>query len=174
MSAPALSADPPPDVTQGRVSLVKSSHHRRSAMRISTAFPSKYLKASDIPDGREAHVKIDMVQLESMETTGDEKPVMYFIDREKGLVLNKTNADALSAALGDDTEQWRGVPIVLFATTTAFGGRTVPCLRVRVSRRPLGPALAPAGLAPAPQDDIAATNHQLNGEGNADQADIPF
>ena len=59
-------------------------------------FPASTSRLSDIPDGREAHVKIDMVQMESMETTGDEKPVLYFIDREKGLVLNKTNADAIS------------------------------------------------------------------------------
>ena len=137
-------------------------------MRISSAFPSKYLKASDIPDGREAHVKIDTVQMESMETTGDEKPVVYFVDKEKGLVLNKTNADAISVAYGDDTEQWHGMPIILFATTTSFGGRTVPCLRVRVPRRPAGGALTPAPPVAAPPTATA------NEEGDAVQGDIPF
>lgn len=48
-------------------------------MRISSAFSSKYLRASDIPDGRDAHVKIGTVQLEQMEQGGggDEKPVVY-------------------------------------------------------------------------------------------------
>jgi len=130
-------------------------------MRISSAFPSKYLKSSDIPDGREAHVKIDTVQMESMETTGDEKPVAYFIDREKGLVLNKTNADAISIAYGDDTAAWHGQPIVLFATTTSFGGRTVPCLRVRV----------PRVLAPSATQETAITDNSDAAVGNSE---VPF
>lgn len=133
-------------------------------MRISSAFPSKYLKASDIPDGREVHLKIDTVQIESMETTGDEKPVLYFIDREKGLVLNKTNADAIASVMGDDTDQWRGKPIILFATTTSFGGRTVPCLRVRVPR-PSAP-VEPSGYS-VPLSDLVETPTTAD-------SDVPF
>ena len=133
----------------------KSRRNKDLTMRISNAFPSKYLRASDIPDGREAHVKIDRVQLESMETTGDEKPVLYFIDRKKGLVLNRTNADQIASAYGDDTESWHGQPIILFITSTSFNGRTVPCLRVRIPRR--GTAVAqetPIADSSVGDDDI--------------------
>lgn len=104
-------------------------------MKISAAFPSKYLKASDLPDGRDVRVVIEDVRMELMEQTGDEKPVCYFQGKDRGLVLNVTNASTISTAYGDDTEEWYGKPIILFATTTSFGGRTVPCLRVRVPRQ---------------------------------------
>lgn len=140
-------------------------------MRVSAMFPSKYLKASDIPDGREAHVKVDVVHLELMEQTGEEKPVCYFLDREKCLVLNQTNAKTIGDAFGDDTEEWHGKSVVLFSTTTNFGGRMVPCIRVRVPRQ--APAEQPAPVATT--DDMAAANHSLMTEGDANQTDdIPF
>jgi hypothetical protein len=141
-------------------------------MRISSAFPSKYLKATDL-NGREAHVKIDTVKVESMETSGDEKPVLYFIGKDRGLVLNKTNAEALSTALGDETEAWHGKSVVLFESTTSYGGRTVPCLRVRVPRQqPPQPAAVPQPVAPV--DDLPPANAAFNAEGDAAQDDIPF
>ena len=139
-------------------------------MRISSVFPSRFLKASDLPDGRDVRVVIDDVQMEMMEQQNEEKPVCYFQGKDRGLVLNVTNATTISAVLGDDTEAWRGQSIVLFSSTTSFGGRVVPCIRVRVPR-PAAPVPQPA---PAPQDDLEAANHQLMAEGDADQADIPF
>lgn len=139
-------------------------------MNIFSAFPSKYLKASDIPPGREAFVKINTVQMEAMETSGDEKPVAYFINREKGLVLNVTNSNTIADAYSPDTETWHGQPVVLFSTTTSFGGKQVPCLRVKI---PPKPATAPVP-APVPQNDLDAANAQLNEEGDASQTDIPF
>lgn len=103
-------------------------------MRISSAFPSKYLKASDIPEGREIALQIDDVRMENMEQSRDEKPVLYFIDKTKGLVLNVTNGNTLADVYGDDTDAWHGKPVVLFSSTTSFQGKNVPCLRVRIPR----------------------------------------
>ena len=67
-------------------------------MRVSAAFPSPYLKASDL-QGRRIPVKILRVEMQEL---GDElKPVVYFEGKAKGLVLNKTNANTISAAKGD-------------------------------------------------------------------------
>jgi hypothetical protein len=53
-----------------------------------------------------------------MEMIGDdERPILYFGGKEKGLALNKTNANTIANVFGDDTEDWRGGEIVLFETT---------------------------------------------------------
>ena len=132
-------------------------------MRISSAFPSKYLKASDL-QGREVQVKIDDVAIEVMEQAGEEKPVLRFIGTEKGMVLNRTNSDTIANAYGDETDTWHGKPIVLFESTTSFGGRTVPCLRVRIPR----PVAKPAPLPPPPQESV------VNVEEDPALDEIPF
>lgn len=97
-------------------------------MKISAAFPSNYLKASDLQD-RNIMVKIDRVE---METIGDDsKPVLYFIGKEKGMVLNKTNATNISNVYGDDTTDWHGQEIVLFPAMVDFQGKSVEAIRVR-------------------------------------------
>lgn len=106
---------------------------------INALFPSKWLKAADI-EGRD--VRGTIVGVDTQEVGDDDiKPVVTFRERElKPLVLNKTNANLISAALGtSDTRHWIGRTIVLFATTTEFGGRRVPCIRVR-DRVPAGNA----------------------------------
>jgi hypothetical protein len=44
----------------------------------------------------------------------------------------------LAQLLGDDTDNWRGHSITLFATEVSFGGEQVPAVRIRTtSRRPV-------------------------------------
>jgi hypothetical protein len=101
-------------------------------MRISSAFPSKYLKAADL-HGKQATVVISHV---TMETIGDdERPILYFSGKEKGLVLNKTNANTIANVFGDDTEDWRGGEIILFDTIVDFQGKSMPAIRCRVPPR---------------------------------------
>ena len=114
-------------------------------MRISAAFPSKYLKAADIPHGREVTCQIEDVRSEEMEQSHDEKPVLYFAGKDKGLVMNVTNANSIADAYGDDTEAWNGKTVIIFGTTTDFQGRSVACLRIRIpkGRSPSTPPLTP-------------------------------
>jgi hypothetical protein len=72
-------------------------------MRMSSAFPSNYLRAADL-QGRNVTVTIDRVAMEDI--GGDHKPVLYFRGKEKGMVLNKTNGNNISAAYGDETDDW--------------------------------------------------------------------
>lgn len=107
-------------------------------MKIGTAFPSKYLKASDIPEGEQVTVKIHRLSIEDVAGSGDpedDKPVLYFQNKSKGLVLNKTNANTISQAYGDETDNWISNPVVLYATETTYQGRMVPCIRVRIARK---------------------------------------
>jgi hypothetical protein len=98
-------------------------------MRISGAFPSEYLKAADL-QGRQVTVKISRVEMKDI---GEEvKPVLYLEGKDKGLVLNKTNANSISAAYGDETDEWIGQEIVLYETAVEFQGRRVQGIRCRV------------------------------------------
>ena len=54
-------------------------------MRISAAFPSNYIKAADL-QGRNVKVKIDRIEME--EVGGEPKPSLYFLGKDKGMVLN--------------------------------------------------------------------------------------
>ena len=98
-------------------------------MKISEAFPSKYIKAADLL-GRRALVTIDSVGLENI---GDEtdKLVVYFHNKDKGFVCNRTNANMIAEICGtEETEEWAGKQIVLYPTKVDFQGRRVDAIRV--------------------------------------------
>jgi hypothetical protein len=63
----------------------------------------------------------------------DRCPVLYFLGKELGFVVNKTNGKTLAGMYGIKTEGWVGKRITLYATTTKMGGDIVDCIRVRVS-----------------------------------------
>lgn len=100
-------------------------------MNINNAFPSTYLKAADL-QGRRANVTIENVQFEDI--GGDEKPVVYFQNKSRGMVLNKTNANMIAEiANSTETDEWPGVKICLYATKVDFQGRRVDAIRVDYS-----------------------------------------
>lgn len=97
-------------------------------MRVSQAFPSNYLKASDL-QGRNVLVTMSGYKMEAIGE--DQKPVLYFKGKEKGLVLNKTNANNIAAEYGDDMDSWQGRDVVLFSAWVDFQGKSVEAIRVR-------------------------------------------
>lgn len=101
-------------------------------MKIGSAYPSKYLKESDL-QGREVSCVIDRVVIEDVGSPGDpeEKPVIYFAGKAKGMVLNKTNSMYIANKYGDETDDWKGKTIIIHPDVTQFQGKLVPCLRVR-------------------------------------------
>lgn len=103
-------------------------------MKISAAFPSKYLRAADL-DGRQITVEIANVELEEVGTGEEPKPVLYFQGKAKGVVLNKTNAHTISAVYGDDTDDWIGQGVTLFSAHVDFQGRSVESIRVKIPPR---------------------------------------
>lgn len=120
-------------------------------MNINGAFPSNYLKAADLA-GRRVLVTISHVAIEDI---GDEhKPVLYFQGKEKGMVLNKTNANMLTEICGsDETDHWKGHTVVLYVAKVDFQGRRVDGLRVDHAPASEKPAPPPVS-APVTADDI--------------------
>lgn len=123
---------------------------------IDSVFPSNYLKAGDL-NGAAPVVTIDRLEVEPIGRNKEMKPVLYFEGKEKGLVLNKTNATKIAQLTGSkDTDEWAGCRIRIYATETEFGGETVECIRIkpaggeqRQQRRP-----EPEPVADLSDDDI--------------------
>lgn len=91
---------------------------------------SDFLKADDLPEGKEFELTISGTDTTTME--GKDKLVVHFQGKEKGLVLNNTNFKKISTAYGTDDDNWVGKKVLLYRDITEFQGKDVPCLRVRV------------------------------------------
>lgn len=91
---------------------------------------SDYLKAQDIPPGREVNVKVSNAEIIKMDDK--DKIALSFEGKEKRLVLNKTNAVAISHVYGEDALAWRGKDIILYSTKVDYAGQMVDAIRVRV------------------------------------------
>lgn len=123
-------------------------------MNINQSFESKYLKADgDLPEEGNLVLTMSHVDMEDV-GAGDKqemKPVLYFKDHKRSLVLNKTNASTITSLYGPETDEWAGKKIALFAQEVDFQGRQVLAIRVRM-KKPTA-AAAPAPAAPKPTDD---------------------
>jgi hypothetical protein len=104
---------------------------------INSMFPSKYLKGgADVPAEEVVVLTVRETKFEEVghDEKAETKPVVYFKETEKGLVLNKTNAASISKALGsDDYTTWPGKRISIAATDVEFGGKVTLGLRVRTT-----------------------------------------
>lgn len=123
-------------------------------MDISTAFPSKFLKAADL-QGKTYKLLIKGVEMEDI--GGDHQPVLYFMKTDKGVVLNKTNTNAIASVYGYETNVWTGKEVEIFPATTMFKGQTVPCIRIRVVPPAAAAGTLPGQAAPAPGNGAVAT-----------------
>lgn len=143
-------------------------------VKMSEAFPSKYLRAADLR-GQEAHVTIRGCAMENL-GDNESKPVLYFNESQKGLVVNKTNSNTMVRLYGDDTDAWTGKQLILFAMPVEMKGEMVEGLRVRGPQQaalgggpPLGaPAATPAPVMPAQPVILPGQGHPFapGGAGN--------
>ena len=105
-------------------------------MKGSDIFPSKYLKADDLQN-RDVPVVISNVEMENL--GDDNKLILHFKGKEKGMVCNRTHFDRIAFLYGDETDDWANRPITLTTEFTQFQGKTMKALRVK----PPSGALAP-------------------------------
>lgn len=118
-------------------------------MNINEAFPSNYLKASDL-NGQSPTVTIEHVEMQELGQGRDKerKLVIGFKGKEKTMICNKTNATTIASLYGPDTESWLNQKITLTAREVEFQGTMV--LAIRVSLQKPGSPAAPVKKAAAP------------------------
>ena len=109
------------------------------------------MKAADLPQPKTLTIR--GVEVERMQD-GTQKPAVSFHESEQLFILNKTNANALEAMYGRDTNFWSNQRITLYQAEAEFQGRRIPCIRCQQPEAtPAAPAPAPAPTpAPAPVD----------------------
>ena len=85
----------------------------------------------------------------------EQKLVVWFVNGDKGLVLNRVNNRVIRAAFGDAVDGWTGKIIVIYPTMAEFRGEMKPCLRVKL----------PAPKSPPPKPEPRpATDPDLDGD----------
>lgn len=119
-----------------------------------TAF-GNFLKNEDL-QGRAVSVTIEEIGIEELKTDDgkEKKLVAHFVGKDKALILNRTNCELLEGIIGtDDYASWAGHRIVIYPTTTKFGAKTVPCLRVRAVQAAAPPMPPPPPVREPGEDD---------------------
>jgi len=111
------------------------------------ASQSDWLKAADL-NKQEHAVTIANVHLQEIDENGKkrQKLELEFVGKDKRLLLNKTNGDAISYIHGPDTDAWIGKEIILYPTQVDYQGRQVEAIRVRIQLAQAQPVAAPVGM----------------------------
>ena len=94
-------------------------------------YGSKYLGPPDLhgETPRRKIGKVEIGNLKEKDGSTKRKFLVYFKGVDKPLVLNRTNAQTLAAALGKNPTAWIGVVVELYAEMTSLGKEGV---RLRV------------------------------------------
>jgi hypothetical protein len=149
-------------------------------MNINQISQSRFLKKEDFPKPVlvtiEADVYIDTIPGFDGEPD-KEKAVVKFVEYEKPMTLNTTNAQLIAMALGsDETEEWIGKQIVVYNDpTVAMKGKLVGGLRVRASKAPQQlPRPVPGQAVTGKLRPGAAPQTAQPAAGPIDEEDMPF
>jgi hypothetical protein len=124
------------------------------------AFPSKYLKASDLEDGTAlATIKLAALeQIKGFDGKPANKVVVYFARTFKPLVCNRTNYESISDIAGsDETDDWAGTKVELFVVPVSFNNKTTDGVRVRkpgVGEKKKATPKPGTGPKPSIEDDM--------------------
>jgi hypothetical protein len=127
-------------------------------------YPTKYFRAADLPDGWSLVAQVEMCRREEFEGKREgekiDKLVCYFRGHKSGLVVGPVVWDQIAEVMAangidkfnaDDYEFWPEHWIELYRDRTPFGGKMVPCIRVRPPSTI--PAIAKKKSAKKPRPD---------------------
>ena len=98
---------------------------------LSDLFPSKYLKASDAAEPVTLTItKVTQEAMKNRDGDDETKPVIHFVEMEKPMVLNRTNAKTIAELYGDNIEDWTGKKVILTSVDVDAFGETTAALRI--------------------------------------------
>lgn len=120
-------------------------------MRSGDVFPSKYLKAEELDEDVQVTIsKVVLEELEQKDGKKQEKPVCYFEEGPKGLILNKTNWALIAKQHGDESDDWTGKKIILTTVDVDAFGDVVSAIRVKPPKKQSGGSAFPKAASPEP------------------------
>lgn len=103
-------------------------------MKRTEAFASNYLNQDDLPHPHTAAIKTVGKEMVNTDDNGQrEKPIIYFNNGSKPLILNMVNWDTIEAGYGPDSDAWVGKPVELYVDPNVmYGARRVGGIRIRI------------------------------------------
>ena len=120
-------------------------------MKSTDVFPSKFLKAEELDE--DVQVTIRAVVIEEFEDPQTKekksKPVCYFHEGAKGLILNKTNWHLIAKQHGDESDDWPGKTVTLTTADVDAFGDVVSAIRIKQPKKATGKT--PFGKLDVPQ-----------------------
>jgi hypothetical protein len=128
---------------------------------VTDIYSSQYLTAAELaPIGQRRSAIIHAAAQELVSPNREAKLVLTLVSPSgqqwpKRIVLNKGNALRLQAAYGNDTDDWPGKHIAIWAESVQFQGRIVPGIRL-LPRQPAEPAARQATIASNGQGNPAS------------------
>ena len=113
-----------------------------------------------------------MVEDVGSDKKSEPKPIVYFSERDKGLVLNVTNKNTLVELLGVETDRWKGQRITLFPTQVDFRGDQVEAIRIRLRQPGQDAAAVPTVPAPTTTANIKSAWTAYNAACKGEPPDV--
>jgi hypothetical protein len=118
-------------------------------MKTGDVFPSKYLKAEDLDADVEVTIKnVEMAELKARDGKDESKPVCFFEEGEKGLILNKTNWAAIAKQHGDESDDWTGKKVILTVLDVDSFGDIVSAIRIKPPKKVADKSVFPKAIRP--------------------------
>jgi len=109
-------------------------------MKANALIPSKFLKKEDVDPPKLVTVKALRQANVAMDDQPEEmKWTILFRELEKPMVLNSTNIQLLTKALGtDETDEWVGKQVVVYNDpNVSFAGKITGGVRIRAPKKPV-------------------------------------
>ncbi len=102
-------------------------------MKVSELKPSKFMKALvDVP--KDVHTPATITGISREDGEGDTGKytlnLLHLEEFDKPLKLNSGMLDTLGELHGDETDNWRGKRVALFATVERFNGQKYDVIRI--------------------------------------------
>ena len=141
-------------------------------MKLDELFPSRWLKGADL-NGQQPVVSIAKVSMETVQNQDggeEQKPGVWFNGTDKGLILNRTNGDAIAKLHGDETNKWTGQQIMLVTERVSAFGQMHDAIRIRPAPSGNGNGNGNGGTPAVGMDP----QYQPVPQGAAAEDDLPF
>jgi hypothetical protein len=122
---------------------------QQQSFDVGTLYAGTYLKADDLAGKTYTATIVVVERVEIAEENGAVRPkaAVQLQGWPAKLLLNKTNFETIASTYGRQSAGWIGKQIEVYPDTTLFGGRSVPCVRVRVPRPAAALAAIPGAVA---------------------------
>ena len=139
------------EVITDLITFFENTEDHEELMNIYSTDLFKYL-AGDMIGQKTVYLTIASVTIERMNSGGGggekAKPCLHFKERDKLMVLNKTNASLLAKELGAETDDWPGATVTIAAPVIEAFGKSTRSLKIL--------SAVPRHVAAKPRDGKAA------------------